>query len=189
MTSIVWLDNKILCSGWHRCVTEFSESEIGMHKKSWEIRHSDDIVCSSVRYPEALVTASYNGEIVLWRLETGQPYRRYQVSNPTGRYVIHYNKRNRGNAIEDKENSSEAGQPAPWMTSRNVAITAVRFLNKRTTEPDTGTFLVALESGLVQVWSHHPSMGFLGAFSAIHVQRDFVNVLETDPEDKFLITG
>lgn len=37
----------------------------------------------SIRNSQALVTASYNGEIILWRLETGQPYRIFLANNPT----------------------------------------------------------------------------------------------------------
>lgn len=54
---------------------------------------------------------------------------------------------------------------------------------------DVGTLLVALESGLIQVWTHHPGAGFLNAFSAIHKHEDFVTSLTTDPENEFLITG
>lgn len=32
---------------------------------------------------EGVVTATYSGELIFWKLETGQPYRRYNVENPT----------------------------------------------------------------------------------------------------------
>lgn len=31
---------------------------------------------------EGVVTATYSGELVFWKLETGQPYRRYTVTDP-----------------------------------------------------------------------------------------------------------
>lgn len=85
ITSLNWVENRILCTGWNQRVTEFTISDLHTYKKSWELIHTDDVLFSAVQYPQVLATASYNGEIILWRLETGQPYRRYQVSNATGR--------------------------------------------------------------------------------------------------------
>lgn len=85
ITSVIWLKNRILCAGWNRHVTEFADTETGIHKKNWETRHTEDVLCAAVNYPQALATGSYNGDIVLWRLETGQPYRRYQASDPKRR--------------------------------------------------------------------------------------------------------
>lgn len=82
---MAWFDNRILCVGWNRVITEFTETEIGTHKTYWEAKHTEDITCVSMRHPKALATASYNGEIILWRLETGQPYRIYQASDQSGR--------------------------------------------------------------------------------------------------------
>lgn len=43
-----------------------------------------------MRVPETLATSSYVGELILWRLETGQPYKKFNVSNPTARIKIQY---------------------------------------------------------------------------------------------------
>lgn len=56
-------------------------------------------------------------------------------------------------------------------------------------DPSIGTLLVALDSGLVQVWSHHPRGGFIRAFHAIHIMRDCCMSLATDLNNEFLITG
>ena len=85
ITGLAWFENRILCVGWNRLITEITDTEIGTHKKCWEPIHSDSITCVSIRFPQALATASYNGEIILWRLETGQPYRIYQANDPSGR--------------------------------------------------------------------------------------------------------
>ena len=79
------MKNRILCIGWNRHVTEFADTETGIQQKSWEICHTENVLCADVRDPQALATASYNGEMIFWRLETGQPYRKYQVSDPTRR--------------------------------------------------------------------------------------------------------
>ncbi|EGI70048.1 WD repeat-containing protein on Y chromosome [Acromyrmex echinatior] len=72
---------------------------------------------------------------------------------------------------------------------RVTAVRAIIFLAAREMKPDVGTLLVALDSGLIQVWTHHPAAGFLGAFSVIHTVGDCATSLATDPENQFFITG
>lgn len=85
VTSLVWLENRILCSSWNRQVVEFAISDAYIYKKNWGLIHTDDILCSAMWYPQVLATATFNGEIILWRLETGQPYRKYKVNEPMAR--------------------------------------------------------------------------------------------------------
>lgn len=76
---------RILAVGWDQQVTEFNDiegREYGEPKK-WPIFHTDDITCADAKLGEGVVTATYSGELVFWKLETGQPYRRYSVANPT----------------------------------------------------------------------------------------------------------
>lgn len=71
--------------GWDRQVTEFNDvegKEYGDPKK-WAKFHTDDITCADVKLGEGVITATYSGEIIFWKLETGQPYRRYNVMDPT----------------------------------------------------------------------------------------------------------
>lgn len=82
ITNVMWVPNRILAVGWNRRVTEFAESSNAGNGKRWEKRHSEDILASDLRIPQALVTTSYSGELVFWRLETGQPYKKYNVSDP-----------------------------------------------------------------------------------------------------------
>lgn len=63
------------------------------------------------------------------------------------------------------------------------------FLSARPIKPNIGTLLVSLDSGLIQVWSHHAGGGFLQAFSVIHAVGDCALSLTTDPENNFLVTG
>nr|XP_050846141.1 WD repeat-containing protein on Y chromosome isoform X1 [Vespula vulgaris] len=212
ITSLTWVENRVLCTGWNQRVTEFTISELHTYKKSWELIHTDDVLFSAVQYPQVLATASYNGEIILWQLETGQPYRRYQVSNATGRYAIKHKNNLKENMKESLSKIKEAKleqqilnkedydqfnkyieicshQQSAINRSRLVTICAIIYLNSRPMNPNIGTLLVSLESGIVQVWSHHPAGGFLTGFSVIHARRDSAISLATDPENNFLITG
>lgn len=73
--------------------------------------------------------------------------------------------------------------------TRTVPVRSIIFLASRELNPETGSLLVSLESGLIQVWTHHTAAGFLTAFSAIHTQGDYALSLATDEKNEFLITG
>lgn len=97
ITSIVWVKGRILAIGWNRHVTEFLESGAavgvgGAFSKDWDTKHSEDVFCAVARIPQTMVTGSYNGELLFWRLETGQPYKQYNVERPTERIKIQYKK-------------------------------------------------------------------------------------------------
>ncbi|CAH0702623.1 unnamed protein product [Spodoptera exigua] len=93
VTDCFWVEGRILAVGWNRHVVEFEDSGMATHGKSWETRHTDDVLASAVRPPLSLATASYNSELVLWKLETGQPYRRFSCTEPTLRIKMHFSKR------------------------------------------------------------------------------------------------
>lgn len=75
---------RILAVGWDQQVTEFNDVEGREYgdPKYWPKFHTDDITCADVKLGEGVVTATYSGELVFWKLETGQPYRRYTVTDP-----------------------------------------------------------------------------------------------------------
>ncbi|XP_063983185.1 WD repeat-containing protein on Y chromosome [Diachasmimorpha longicaudata] len=197
IAGIIWLKNRILCAGWNACIVEFADTESGIYRKSWEKRHTEEILCAAVRFPQALVTASYNGELILWRMETGQPYRRYQVENPTERYNIVYKTR-RWEMSEDAEQSVnfdpmrtkiESKEKSALAVIRTVSVRCVMFLCSRDMAPNVGSLMVSLDNGFIQIWSHHAVGGFLNAFNVKHVPRDCCICMTTDPGNNYLITG
>lgn len=52
-----------------------------------------------------------------------------------------------------------------------------------------GTLLVALENGIIQVFSHHQLGGFMESFNAVHMAGDRVVTMTTDSENKYLFVG
>ncbi|CAG9835022.1 unnamed protein product [Diabrotica balteata] len=93
--SVIWVKGRILAIGWNRRVTEFADtneadSPGGAFCKNWDLRHTEDISSGVVRIPETLATSSYVGELIFWRLETGQPYKKFNVSKPTIRIKLYY---------------------------------------------------------------------------------------------------
>ncbi|XP_076227529.1 WD repeat-containing protein WDY [Nomia melanderi] len=202
ITSLAWVENRVLSGGWNRQVIEFATSDTNIFIKSWGVSHTDNILCSAIWYPQVLATASHNGEIILWRLETGQPYRKYKVQDPMSRFNVRYRKDedsaksdNYQEVIKrqnypDKQHSRVCKhQQSALNIIRTVAVRAMIFLNTRPSKPNIGTLFVSLDSGLIQVWSHHPGGGFLEAFSVIHSVGDCALSLATDSKDHFLVTG
>lgn len=74
MTSIISVKYKILVTGLNRKVTAFMDIQgaEGM-VKIWEKKHDEDVQCMAYYEPNILVTASYDGDIVVWSTETNQP--------------------------------------------------------------------------------------------------------------------
>ncbi|XP_034826941.1 WD repeat-containing protein on Y chromosome-like [Maniola hyperantus] len=93
VTNCFWVEGRILAVGWNRHVTEFEDSGTSSSGKAWETRHSDDVLAAAVRAPLTLVTASYNSELIFWKLETGQPYRHFSCTDPMLRIKLKYSKR------------------------------------------------------------------------------------------------
>nr|XP_023023649.1 WD repeat-containing protein on Y chromosome [Leptinotarsa decemlineata] len=104
--SVIWVKNRIMAIGWNRRVTEFADTGEavgpgGAFSKNWDLRHTEDISSATVKVPETLATSSYSGELILWRLETGQPYKKFNVSNPTARIKIQYQLRTKDKPKEE----------------------------------------------------------------------------------------
>ncbi|VVC93730.1 unnamed protein product [Leptidea sinapis] len=109
VTNCFWIEGRIMAVGWNRHVTEFEEGGTGRTGKAWETRHSDDVLAAAARQPLTLATSSYSSELILWKLETGQPYRRFSCTEPMLRIKMVYNKR------------SASPQPGPAQGSQRTS--------------------------------------------------------------------
>lgn len=217
VTAVTWIVGRILAVGWNRRVVEFADSggaagPGGAFSKPWQTCHSEDILSSAARIPQTLVTASYSGELVLWRLETGQPYKKYDVFNPTERIKIKYQtgdvkalptiqhkpQRYRSLVRDTKQllpsllpkrKISHIKVPDTCIQVKGVAIRVILFLSTRPMLPNVGTILVGVDNGSVQIWSHHISGGFITAFWVAHAAGDYVISMATDYRNEYLFVG
>lgn len=216
VTSVIWIPGRILAMGWNQRVVEFADSggaagPGGAFSKPWQLCHYDDILCAAARIPQTLVTASYSGELVMWRLETGQPYKKHDVYNPTERIKIKYqtdsNKarltvprltRHKSLIAKDKpllpsmlprRRVSSIKVPDSCVGAKGLAVRAVLFLASRPMAPNIGSLLIATDNGSVQVWSHHISGGFMAAFWATHTAGDYVIAMATDESNDYVFVG
>ncbi|XP_060803800.1 WD repeat-containing protein on Y chromosome [Amyelois transitella] len=93
VTNCFWVEGRIMAVGWNRHVIEFEDTGTTSTGKSWETRHTDDVLAAAAHSPYTLATSSYNSELILWKLETGQPFRRFSCTDPMLRIKMSYNKR------------------------------------------------------------------------------------------------
>ncbi|XP_015281661.1 PREDICTED: EF-hand calcium-binding domain-containing protein 8 [Gekko japonicus] len=83
ISCVLYLNNKIFVSGWSRRVTWYldtKEEEKVIECKHWKSYHSDDVVAIDSYGNKLLVTSSCNGDIVLWNINSGQAFCRFNAS-------------------------------------------------------------------------------------------------------------
>ncbi|XP_052902916.1 WD repeat-containing protein on Y chromosome [Anopheles moucheti] len=209
VTAVFWQANRILAMGWNHRVVEFAaftENDEYPRGLQWRKLHSDDILCAAVSgsMPGVMATSSYSGELVFWMLETGQPYCRFDATNPRSRVPILFRE-----APESKPHKlaprrsmfavasghlaqrrlSRVVMPSGLEQMRRLSIQSLLFLPNRPMLAEYGTMVGSLDNGTVQVWSHHPKGGFKGQFNGIHMAGDRIITLATDKANRFLFTG
>ncbi|CAH2075872.1 unnamed protein product, partial [Iphiclides podalirius] len=212
VTSCFWVEGRILAVGWNRHVTEFEDTGLSSRGKSWETRHRDDVLAAAVRAPLTIATASYASELLLWKLETGQPYRRFSCTEPTLRIKMQYSKRTaspqlaaspppapRASAVfrpsvgglrsGRARRVSTVALPAHAQGLRQLAVHAMIFLETRPLSMHVASLMLSLENGQVQCWSDHPAGGYKGSFQCIHTAGDYVSAFATDLKNDYLFTG
>lgn len=71
-----------------------------------------------------------------------------------------------------------------------TSVHAMLFLESRPMDDRHGTLLVALSTGMIQVFSHHPQApGYVESFNAIHMAGDAIISMTTDRANRYLLTG
>ncbi|KAJ0175384.1 hypothetical protein K1T71_008543 [Dendrolimus kikuchii] len=135
VTNCFWVEGRILAVGWNRHVTEFEDTGTSTSGKSWETRHSDDVLAAASRPPLSLATASYNSELLLWKLETGQPYRRFSCTEPMLRIKMHYSKRDAtktagGSAVSSAPGGRKSSLKHPSMGGPRESISSSAAVRK-----------------------------------------------------------
>ncbi|XP_001655383.2 WD repeat-containing protein on Y chromosome [Aedes aegypti] len=208
VTAVFWERTGILAMGWNHVIVEFPVGSTGIDFPSgveWQKLHSDDILCASINRtePKALASCSYSGEIILWMLETGQAYKRFDAAKPRQKIPVNFKKKRipqptrrqtRLSIFQPQEHWRQRRltrivMPATAELLRQLTIHNLLFLEARPFHPDYGTLLASLDTGRILVFSHHPDGGYMGAFSAVHMAGDRVIMMTTDSDNRFLFTG
>lgn len=95
VSEVFWTHQRIFSIS--KSVVEFNDNNDYKEQinrgKTWRECHQANIVCASIRDPDAVVTCCSAGDLIFWRFETGQPYLRFNLEYPTHRLQVVYNKK------------------------------------------------------------------------------------------------
>jgi len=96
VSAIVCPSRYILTAGWSRVVRVFSDlpghdeddddssSFCAGCKDQWPLVHDEDIMCMALLRPTTVVTASYDGDLVVWSMDNGRMVARFNADLGTG---------------------------------------------------------------------------------------------------------
>ncbi|XP_043193477.1 WD repeat-containing protein on Y chromosome-like isoform X1 [Amphibalanus amphitrite] len=79
VTGVLVAKQRIVCCGWNRGITVFLDDREDTSVREWMKRHKEDILTVDFRSPSLVATGAYDGEIIVWNLETGHLYSRLSV--------------------------------------------------------------------------------------------------------------
>ena len=95
MSAIVCSSRYILTAGWSRVVRVYSDliddvdnddagrSDCAGCSEQWMKAHDEDIMCMALLRPTTVVTASYDGDLVVWSLDNGNTVARFNAELST----------------------------------------------------------------------------------------------------------
>ena len=97
VTSLVCPSRYILTAGWSRVVRVYSDvpghdddddgsglGDCAGCKDQWPLEHDEDIMCMALLRPTTVVTASYDGDLVVWSMDNGRSVARFNADLDTG---------------------------------------------------------------------------------------------------------
>ncbi|XP_025088081.1 WD repeat-containing protein on Y chromosome-like [Pomacea canaliculata] len=179
------------------------------HFQSLRHVHKEDILCMIFIPQNMLVTASYDGDIIVVARETGNTILRINACQSRYPIVkdIHGILTTPTDQVEQyscEEEDESCADVFDVLTGRYVtreesdaqtqtfenSVDAMLFLHTRHPNDErTATLITACNEGWIRAWSLHTKGGLLGQFAATERVGEMVLAMTTDPENEFLITG
>ncbi|XP_058848143.1 WD repeat-containing protein on Y chromosome-like [Acipenser ruthenus] len=79
VTGILYLNQRIDVSGWSKYVMWYldAKEDDELEYRQWKRYHSEDIFSMDMHSNKLLVTASYSGDIIVWNIDSGQAFCRF----------------------------------------------------------------------------------------------------------------
>uniref|UniRef100_A0A7M4EKC8 WD repeat-containing protein on Y chromosome n=1 Tax=Crocodylus porosus TaxID=8502 RepID=A0A7M4EKC8_CROPO len=205
ISGILYINRKIYVSGWSKRV-------------HWKCYHSEDIFSMDTHNNKLLVTASCDGDVVIWNIDSGQAFCRFNASQSPLTLMpnrvslrtfsaqaearkkcwVDASPRLPTRPISAKHISSSssgywkapASAPPGMRQPKGKEREEVLFLQTRERNPDTAILLTSSADGYVYAWSVGGKGGLLGKFRpALRDENAVVNAMATDSNDWILLTG
>lgn len=192
--------------GWDRTISVFRDNQLNsfyVYPSEWKgrLEHQDDVLSEAFCAPTTLATASYDGEIVLWNLNSEQAFR--HLSSHTKRKSTRSSRRARKTlditsppqrsveaetSLTSATSVSSERPPSEQQDDFGYAVTKLIFLNERPMSASSvGANLVSCNaSGWVRFWNSHKSL-CVGQFLA-HENAGFLT-MTVDETNTYLVTG
>ncbi|KAK7112140.1 cilia- and flagella-associated protein 337-like isoform X2 [Littorina saxatilis] len=206
------LDKKVILSvGWSRLLTVYDDADGDNVYVSAEYNwkggqlHKDDILCCDYCPPHYLATGGFDGEIIVWDLETEKVFARLRKGQPTNvRKQLEelqrlpsregkrgHEKNGNGNGIGGRPNSRHrtshkvpSGSPVP--------VDKLLFLRGRASVKHTvieKAILLSSEAGVIKWWNIFVNKPEMGNFYAPEGLDESVLAMCSKPNNSLLVTG
>ncbi|XP_068715125.1 cilia- and flagella-associated protein 337-like [Montipora foliosa] len=212
ISQVLCLKRIIIVVGWDRTVSVFRDSQLNsfyVYPSEWKgrLEHQDDVLSEAFCPPTTLATASYDGEIVLWNLNSEQAFRhlsthakrkstrssrksrKAEISTPPQRSLETESFLKPPEASRSQSATSVASeQSSNGQNDFGYAVTKMIFLNERPMSASSvgANLLSCNASGWVRFWNTHKSM-CVGQFLA-HEHAGFLT-MTVDDTNSYLVTG
>lgn len=175
-----------LTVGWSRRLTTYDDASVDTAQVSGHVwgQHNDDILAVSHSPPSLVATGSFDGEIVIWSLETEGIFARVRRPRPPGFGPPR-------TPSSRPASRRHRPQKSPLTPAFPAPVDALLFLQKRI----QGRYrrhaatLVSSDSGLMYWWRVHGTPIPRGKHKSASSLKEVSLCLATDDENKYLISG
>uniref|UniRef100_A0A8C9XMF4 WD repeat-containing protein on Y chromosome n=1 Tax=Sander lucioperca TaxID=283035 RepID=A0A8C9XMF4_SANLU len=195
VTGIVCVDDRVFVSGRNSKII-YDLDIHGYDNRFLKHDYLDDISSMDV-HGNTLITASSNGNIVIWEADTGEVL-----------YWINASKSARTN-MADKKTQGQTGTLPGDKRPKHVRGTGnrplhskslngnetavidtplIKCLKTREVSVDTATLLTSSD-GNIYAWSVNSKGGLIGKFRAVNDEGAVITTMSTDPNEQILLTG
>lgn len=158
----------------------------GFENRYLEHDHLADITSMDV-HKKNLVTASSNGNVVVWDVLTSVALFWFCSSTRPQIYVLPKADQGRTGFVSVAKNR-RAAYKTSWTNAAANRGPLIKILKSREASDETATVLTAT-GGHVYAWSVVREGGLLGKFRALGDQGEVITAMSTDVEERTLMTG
>ncbi len=187
VTSISFMNERIVAGGWSRCLAIYRDTRHSSDiiPKYWAVGvHKDDVLCMAFQEPNTLVSASYDGNIIVWNLDLERP-------------ICKLNRRSF--CLKRDKTRCHSHNSDTEIRSTEHAIEKILLLKSRDQKNQSSASLIACGGGgFVQMWNHNGG-GLIAEFNIWDNSRhtipeenqplECITSMKVDSKDSLLITG
>jgi WD40 repeat protein len=190
VTGVIVLDDKrlIITVGWSRKIVKYSDIQsdtvIVKANNNWRggQQHQEDILAVAYCPPNLLATASFDGEIFVWSLETEMLFKQLKKMPVRQRSARKATPNSRPTSRHWNSHKLPDGQPVP--------VDKLLFLQARAKSKHLDSaILVSSEAGVLRWWSIYAKQPEFGHFNIFDTPDESILGLCTTTDNELLMCG